>query len=265
MKIQHKASAVLERTSDYLKSRVLQQKPAWYDIVGANPPAVDLSKRAKALHAKTQAQDPREALHTRTDGVFKTRSSGEDRKQKNNSIALIPKLQFVEDQLRDVFYHQHPWEFARPKTLVENSGNEQDKCDWSRLLQFNRPLDGESVVQRTLWLLKAAKEAGEPKTLFDAYDQARFEFYKLRMAEEMNSAVSKEESSMFGAIYPSTNLQWGLQKEQEVIDVWAKVAEVQTKVKEAGKNKGAASASMGVSDTKESSTSVWETTFVEEA
>ncbi|KAM9902121.1 hypothetical protein OXX69_008451, partial [Metschnikowia pulcherrima] len=94
------------------------------------------------------------------------------------------------------------------------------------------------------------------KTLFEAYDQARFEFYQLRMAEEMNSVVSKEESQMFGAQFASTNLQWGIKKEQDVIDRWAKIGERRTKIKEASRNK--ASASAGITSNAEETTNMWE-------
>lgn len=264
MKIQTKASTVLERTSRYLRAGVIRETPVWYNVVGANPPNTDLSRKPKVFQAKAQIADPAESLLTKKGDFYKTRTSKSDIKQKNNSIGRIPKLEFLEDQLRDVFYHQHPWEFARPKTLIENTGNDNAKCDWSHMLQFTKPLDGESVVQRTLWILQDAKAHEKETSLFDAYDQARFEFYKLRMAEEMSSAVSKEESSMFGAIFPSSNLQWGIEKEQEVIDVWAKVAAEKTKIKDAGKNKGNASASMGAAESTETTASVWETTIVTE-
>lgn len=170
-------------------------------------------------------------------------------------------MEFLEDQLRDVFYHQHPWEFSRPKTLIENEGNESNQCDWSHMLQLYKPLDGESVVQRTLWLLQDSKKTGKTMSLFEAYDQARFEFYRLRMEEEMSSTVSKEESTMYGAIYPSTNLDWGIKKEQEYIDAWTKVAGEKTKVRDANKDGRTANGSMGADDVIESKQSIWETVF----
>jgi len=253
---------VLERTSHYLKVGVLKQKPAWYDVVGAYPPHTDLTKKAKVLDLQAQRPDPYTSLFgTRNeDGTLKTRPSPEDRLQKNNSISRIPKLEFLEDELRDVFYHQHPWEFSRPKTLIENKGDEFKECDWSHMLQFNKPLDGESVVQRTLWLLAQSKKLGKPKSLFEAYDKARFEFYRLRMEEEMNSAVSKEESTMYGAVFPSSNLEWGLEKEQEFIDVWAKVAQDKTKVAMANRSRGTNTAA-GSEEDKGSETSIWENSF----
>ena len=195
MKVQTGATGVLERTSHYLKAGLLRTKPAWFDVVGAHPPSTNLTKKPKLFETGGQKSDPLESIFTKINGEYKTRTSVEDRKQKNNLVSRVPKLQFLEDQLRDVFYHQHPWEFSRPKVLVETLGDDNSKCDWSHMLQFNKPLDGESVVQRTLSLLNRSKMDGKSITLFDAYDEARFEFYRLRMEEEMSSAVSREEST----------------------------------------------------------------------
>lgn len=255
MKVQTKASQVLERTSHYIRAGIIRDKPAWYDAVAAVPPTFNLEKLPKNL-GPNQLEDPQEQLWKVHGGHFKTRASYSDRAQKNNLASRVPKLQFLEDQLRDVFYHQHPWEFSRPKTLIESDGDEVSKCDWSRMLQLSKPLDGESVVQRTLWLLKDGNQQAKSKTLFEAYDQARFEFYQLRMAEEMNLVVSKEESQMFGAQFASTNLQWGIKKEQDVIDRWAKIGERRTKIKEASRNK--ASASAGITSNAEETTNMWE-------
>lgn len=260
MKIQTKASTILERTSHLLRAGVITEKPAWFDIVANHPPQFDLTKKPIVFNNKSQQSDPCETLKQRgATGLFKTRSIVQDRNNKNNSIGRISKLKFLEDELRDVFYHQHPWEFSRPKTLIENSGDEMSKCDWSNMLQLNKPLDGESVVQRTLYLLKN----NHCQNLFEAYDKARFEFYKLRMQEEMNSTISREESVMYGAVFPSTNLEWGVKQEQEAVDLWAKVAADKTKMLQASLGKGATgSSSVDQPETEENS--IWDETFVVE-
>ncbi|KAM9901921.1 hypothetical protein OXX69_008517, partial [Metschnikowia pulcherrima] len=61
---------------------------------------------------------------------------------------------------------------------------------------------------------------------------------------------------MFGAQFASTNLQWGIKKEQDVIDRWAKIGERRTKIKEASRNK--ASASAGITSNAEETTNMWE-------
>lgn len=226
MKVQHDAARVLQRTSHYLKKGVISNKPMWYDAVGAYPAGMDLTKKPKVLEANQVGFDPVEKLFQRNDrGLFNTHSHSEDRRQKNNLVNRVAKIRLVEDELRNAFYHQHPWEFSRPKNLVESSGDENSKCDWSRMVQLHKPLDGESVVQRTLWLAKTEK-----KELLDAYDQARFEFYQLRMAEEMESFVGHEESIMFGGVFENTRLRAGLDREQGHVDRWAQSASEKTKI-----------------------------------
>lgn len=248
MRLQNEAGKVLERTSHFLKSGMLKEKPVWYDVVINNPPHLDLTKKANKIKF-AQYEDIAETLKNDN----KTRLSPAELKNKNNQVHRPAKLQFFEDELRNLFYRHHPWEFSRPKNLVENEGNDNAKCDWSHMLQLSKPLDGESVVQRTLWLLKQEK-----LELFDAYDKARFEFYRLRMEEEMSSLVSREESNMFGAQYPSDNLQWGIKQEQQHIDVWAKVAHDRTKVKMAAQSNRDSQASGGGEEPDKKSSSMFE-------
>ncbi|EGV63765.1 mitochondrial ribosomal small subunit component [Yamadazyma tenuis] len=222
MKIQSQAATVLERTSAYLKSGLLKNKPVWFDVVANHPPDRDLTRVPKTL-LNSSYQDPMNRVKGN-----KTRLSDQELRTKNNKAHRIPKLKFVEDELRNLFYKRHPWEFSRPKVLIENEGNDNTQCDWSHMVQFNKPLDGESVVQRTMWLLKNSN-----RDLFESYDQARFEFYRLRMEEEMQSAVSREESGMFGAVFPTTNLQHGVQQEQVFVDDWAVLAAEKTTARRA--------------------------------
>lgn len=260
MKIQQDAAKVLERTSHFLQKGIIKERPAWYVPVGVHPTGYDLTKRPKRFDSGRQPADPQDKLYKKQGEYFKTGMSSIDRRNRNNKVHSIPKIKLLEDKLRDVFYHQHPWEFARPKNLVENEGNDVKKCDWSHMLQLHKPLDGESVVQRTLYILKTEREK-KNITLFDAYDQARFEFYQLRMAEEMSANVSKEESAMFGAIYPSTNMDWGVQKEQEVVDQWTKRAAEMTKAYDASSSRSSTGPSNEMSM---ESSSIWETSFVDE-
>ena len=55
-------------------------------------------------------------------------------------------IQFEEDQLRKEFFRDHPWELARPRILVENSGKDFEQHDWSRIQQPGKKLDGERYV-----------------------------------------------------------------------------------------------------------------------
>lgn len=246
MKIQNQAAKVLERTSAYLQSGVLKEKPAWYDVVANHPPANDLTRKPKTLEFG-KYKDPKDKLFAA--GSDKTRLRGKDLANRNNQIHRVPKLKFVEDELRDLFYKTHPWEFSRPKILIENNGDTNSSCDWSHMVQLSKPLDGESVVQRTLWLLNHTQKSNQ-NILEQCYDQARFEFYKLRMEEELQSTVSREESSMYGAIYTSDNLSYGIGQEQVFIDEWANIAADRTKARRANISSRNSGSSSGETESK---------------
>lgn len=259
MKLQTEAANVLARTSAYLQSGVIKQKPVWFDIVAKYPPKHNLVKKPYIHEANST--DPRNDLLKPKDQplqktqIFKTRPTSNEVANKNNQIHRIPKLKFLEDELRNYFYLQHPWELSRPKNLIENNGDEiLKKCDWSHMLQLHKPLDGESVIQRAMYLLQNDDKV---KDIFEAYDAARFEFYRLRMAEEMESHIAKEESTMYGAVYESTNIDWNLTTEQKYIDDWVKLAAEQTRVLEANANRSQAPSGSLVEEEK-SRTSLFE-------
>ncbi|AAS51709.2 ADL211Cp [Eremothecium gossypii ATCC 10895] len=216
MKIQTNAVNVLDRTSFYLQAGLLKKTPAWYNVVARIPPVTKFAREPK-LHDPVSGKYKGE-LDIMTDRLnrntetYKTRAGSSDRQ--TAAVHKPSKLRFIEDKLRSLFFQQHPWELSRPKVLVENMGNEQ--YDWSRMLQLGKPLDGESVVQRTLYLLKS----GAHREMLAAYDQARFEFYRLRMQQELEEQIAYEEATMVGAVFKTTAVEHGLQQEQKVLDKW---------------------------------------------
>lgn len=221
MKIQTNAVNVLERTSAYLRSGLLKNTPAWYEVVASLPPTTKFTREPNLVNpsnTKNLAHLKEINEKINSNGFYKTRATTVDKKPTTNKLYKPPQLQFVEDQLREVFYKQHPWEFSRAKMLVENEGGES--YDWSHLLQLGKPLDGESVVQRTLYLLRT----NEKESFTGAYDQARFEFYRLRVQEESEQQVAQEEAEMFGSIFGPSAVDFGVEQEQKFIDIWKKKA-----------------------------------------
>ena len=53
------------------------------------------------------------------------------------------RIVYEEDAMRDNFYGDHPWELARPRMILEQDGKDGQKCDWSKLEQPGRELNGE--------------------------------------------------------------------------------------------------------------------------
>ncbi|CAG99410.1 mitochondrial 37S ribosomal protein mS23 [Kluyveromyces lactis] len=223
MKVQQEAVNVLERTSAYLKSGILKKTPAWYNVIAKVPPTKKFARTPQLTHpmnGKSRTALPDYSnWKANSSGLYKTRPNSLEKKDGASKLYQSPKLVYIEDKLRKLFFQQHPWELSRPKILVENTLETQE-YDWSHIQQLGKPLDGESVVQRTLFLLKS----GEKKELIDAYDQARFEFYRLRIQQEIQDQVAQEEAEMFGSVFHTTSIEYGIAKEQKVIDTWKRKA-----------------------------------------
>ena len=83
------------------------------------------------------------------------------------------EIKYDEDEIRDLFYKQHPFEVRRP---IEFESSEDTVWD-SIYGSPTQLLKGENVIQRTLFLLKDM----DPSS---AYKQALKEFYKERESEE---------------------------------------------------------------------------------
>lgn len=61
------------------------------------------------------------------------------------------EIKYEEDQLRKEFFRDHPWELARPRVLVESTGKDFERYDWSRIQQPGKRLDGERCVD-LIWI-----------------------------------------------------------------------------------------------------------------
>lgn len=218
MKIQQNAVNILERTSAYLKAGVITKPPLWYDVVAQIPPRKKFIREPKLSHPVTNRSrmEHLSNLHQlKSNGLFKTRYGQDDKRIDAKKLYKAPKIKLLEDDIRQLFYDQHPWERSRPMMLIENTSIDLE-CDWSHIQQLGRPLNGESVVQRTLYLL----ERNRNRTMLDAYDQARFEFYRIRMQQEMEENVALEEAEMLGSVFGKDSIEHNLNKEQQVIDNW---------------------------------------------
>lgn len=229
MKPQTKAVNVLEKTSEYLKAGLLKKQPAWYHVVGAHPPKKNFIRQARLVNPSSEQsiKEPEAKKRFKRGKMYDTRV-----KEVKKDIYNIPKLRFVEDELRNLFYSQHPWELARPRILLENTGEDSKKQDWSSLIQLNKQLDGESVVQRAIYLMNENKD-NKDYQLLNAYETARYEFYRLRIEEEIEQQVSKEENEMYGAGFRTSPMEHGIAVEQRYIDDWKTQAVEATKVLDA--------------------------------
>lgn len=229
------ANQVLQRTSEYLNSGLVSSQPAWYKALAYHPPKHAFNKTVRQDILENVKNEEISAISEINDklsnGYYITRIKSLP-KEKVTKLLRSQKLHYIEDDLRLLFYKQHPWELADAKNMVENEYNLANvNCDWSHLRQFNKKLDGESVVQRTLYLMD-----NENKPLLQAYEESKFEYYRLKIQDETEMNISREESEMFGAIYPSTYIEDGFAKESEVLEKWSSDAIKQNEILSAKSN-----------------------------
>ncbi|KAJ4336971.1 mitochondrial ribosomal small subunit component [Didymella glomerata] len=164
--------------------------PQWYDIVGDVPTSETL--------ARPVLQAPKVKGAKKASKLFKP----------------LP-IVYPEDKLRSDFFGDHPWELARPRLVVEDSGNDAKGYDWSKIQQRGKQLDGESVVQRQMWLMRNKRISKA-----EAYDQARREFYKHRHLDEIRNRIAKEEAMHVGAYFAKGPLEVGVELEDKAWESW---------------------------------------------
>ncbi|KAF2108267.1 mitochondrial ribosomal protein S25 [Lophiotrema nucula] len=176
-------------------SKRVPDLPPWYNTVGDIPPSEALAR--PVLRAPP--------------------TRGRSRKPSRMFQPLA--IHHPEDKLREDFFGDHPWELARPRLIVEDSGNDAKGFNWSSIVQPGKQLDGESVVQRQMWLMKH-QSLSKPA----AYDQARKEFYRHRHLEAIKQRIAKEEALHVGAYFGKGPLEIGIELEDRTWESWKKWA-----------------------------------------
>ncbi|KAF2150534.1 mitochondrial ribosomal protein [Myriangium duriaei CBS 260.36] len=146
--------------------------------------------------------------------------AGKAKKGRASRMFKPIKITYPEDKLRETFFGDHPWELARPRTVLENDGKDYQRQDWDRIDHIDRPLDGESVVQRQVWLME---NRGMSKG--EAYDKARKEFYAKREREEVMRRIAREEALYAGAEFGKSVLEVGMELEDKAFEEWKAWAE----------------------------------------
>jgi small subunit ribosomal protein S23 len=115
---------VHQTATQLLATERIASTPPWYNVIGQIPPSETLVRTQPLQHQETP----------------KTRRP----KTKKPSKLFHPmKVVYEEDNLRKQFFSDHPWELARPRTVLENDGKDAERCDWSSMAQLSTPLSGE--------------------------------------------------------------------------------------------------------------------------
>ena len=99
-------------------------------------------------------------------------------------------------------------------------------------LRMYKSSQTSSVVQRQLYLMNNPLKPSShehpsgvpldtrPLSRDDAYDQARRELYYFRLQEDLERRVGREEAEYMGAYFGMTNLEIGMQLEDEQYEKW---------------------------------------------
>ncbi|KAK9313737.1 mitochondrial ribosomal protein S25 [Lipomyces starkeyi] len=202
MKPQSDVFEIIKRTSRLLQTGVVKGEPAWFKAVLAHPPSTaDAVQRVDIV--KLRKKHPHLSV-----------------KKMMKPMEIV----YPEDRIRKLFYRQHPWELTRPRIVVEQDALDFQRCDWSKLEQEHKGLDGESVVQRTLWLIRKKRLSHD-----EAYDIARKEFYSLRVKETIERQTAEEEARMFGAVFSKSYNKRGIENEAAALEEWKSRAQSVTK------------------------------------
>lgn len=116
------APRVYQQATMFLENKLWSQVPPWYTTMGSVPPPEILTRTLPPQHRERK-------LNSRV-------------RKPSKMFKPLP-LEYEEDRLRKEFYSDHPWELARPRIVLENDGKDGQRCDWSRIQQRGRPLNGE--------------------------------------------------------------------------------------------------------------------------
>lgn len=123
----------------------ISKLPQWVDVVGDIPPAQVLVRNQPLQHQLVRQRVKTSPGSSKPQVVFEVQEKRV--KPKKPSRMFLPlEIKYEEDQLRKEFFRDHPWELARPRVLIESSGKDFEKYDWSRLQQPGKRLDGERFV-----------------------------------------------------------------------------------------------------------------------
>ncbi|CAG7991278.1 unnamed protein product [Penicillium salamii] len=201
--------------------------PQWVDVIGEIPPAEALIRTRPPQHQLVQQRMKTVAGSSKPQVVFQVQEKRRAPKKASRLFQPV-ELKYEEDQLRTEFFRDHPWELARPRLLLETTGKDFEHYDWSRIQQPGKRLDGESVVQRQLWLLNNVPEM----TKTNAYDIARREFYRLRLKEDVERRVAVEEAEAYGAEFGPSYLDIGMKLEDVQYNKWVEWARQSAQVQD---------------------------------
>lgn len=122
----------------------ISKLPEWVDVLGDIPPSQVVVRNQPQRHQLVKQRLTIRPLSTPF--VENTAVPKRVQPKKPSRMFQPMPIRFEEDQLRKDFFRDHPWELARPRVIVESTGNDSEHHDWSRIQQPGKKLDGERYV-----------------------------------------------------------------------------------------------------------------------
>jgi len=195
---------VFRNVSRLYKAKVINSVPVWHKVMQAVPPSQALPRSASSLNASVSlsfeeksSSHYEQVLNQLLPKPHKTVNSNANKHLRRRKLRP-QKISYPEDALRRKFYSDHPFELARPKTLVEvepiNQGEKQNpeknqssnSQAWNDLFRDVNDVTGEHVIQYQLYLI------AQGKSISEAYDEACREFYCFRREQEKLEKQKKQ-------------------------------------------------------------------------
>ncbi|PGH07865.1 37S ribosomal protein S25, mitochondrial [Blastomyces parvus] len=200
----------------------------WLDVMADIPPTSILVRNQAPSHPIIKQRMKTVPGKSKPQLEIKTYAGRKQTSKKPSRIFQPKEIRYEEDQLRKAFFRDHPWELARPRVVLENDGNDHRRYNWQNIQQPGKKLDGESVVQRQLYLLNNVPDM----TKGAAYDIARREFYQLRLQEDVERRVAQEEALATGAYFGPDMHTVGMELENQEYEKWKVWAESENQAME---------------------------------
>ena len=120
--------------------------PEWVDVLGEIPPSQVVVRKQPEQHQLIRQRLKQDSESSKPRLVYEVQQKRIKPKKASRMFQPM-QIRFEEDQLRKEFFRDHPWELARPRILVEQSGKDFEHHDWSRIQQPGKKnLDGERYV-----------------------------------------------------------------------------------------------------------------------
>lgn len=123
----------------------ISKLPKWVDVVGDIPPATVLVRNQPIQHQLVRQRVKTLPDYEEPQVVYEIEEKRPAKKKPSRLFQPV-EIKYEEDQLRKEFFRDHPWELARPRIVLETTGKDFQKYDWSSIQQPGKRLDGERFV-----------------------------------------------------------------------------------------------------------------------